>query len=285
MQRSWFRGLSIGVTWLWLGVFALLPTCALLLVAMLDRTESDFFIPVFTLDNFAGLFSRSFATVMLDSVWLAAASTMLCLLLGYPFAYGLAKARKKWRPWLLLLVIIPFWTNSLIRTYSIILLLGAQGMVNKFLGLFGISPLSMMYSDFAVFVGLSYTMLPFMVLPLYASMEKLNPALTDAAKDLGASSFRAFWHITLPLTMPGIVAGCILVFLPCLGMFYVPEILGGADNLLLGTYIKNQFLVYRNWPMGAAASSVLTIMLVLMALVYKLSTRKSRTDEKGFWGA
>ncbi len=279
-QSSWFRGASIGITWLWLGLFALLPTLGLFLVALLDRSETDFFIPQLTLDNFAQLFSPAFARVMWDSIVLACLSTLMCLILGYPFAYLLAKAPKKRRPWLLLLVIIPFWTNSLIRTYSIILLLGAQGMINKLLNLLGIASLEMLYSDFAVFVGLSYTLLPFMVLPLFASMEKLDPALIDAAKDLGAGSLRAFWHITLPLTTPGIVAGCILVFLPCLGMFYVPEILGGASNMLLGTFIKNQFLVYRNWPFGAAASSVLTILLVLMAVIYRFSTRKNQGGEK-----
>lgn len=279
-----FRSASIGVTWLWLGTFALLPTFALLLVSLLDKGETDFFIPVLTLANYEELFGPVFLTVLWDSVRLAFLSTLVCLLVGYPFAYAIAKkARPKWRPWLLLLVIIPFWTNSLIRTYALILIIGAQGMVNKLLLGFGIieTPLQMMYTDFAVFVGLTYTLLPFMVLPLYASIEKLDPNLTDAAKDLGAGSLRAFWHITLPLTLPGIVAGCMLVFLPSLGMFYVPEILGGAKNMLLGTFIKNQFLVANNWPLGAAASSVLTLLLVLMAALYRFaSLRVAGRDRK-----
>ena len=280
---SLFRAFSIGSTWVWLGAFALLPTLALLLVSLLDRSEFDFFIPVLTLKNYEELFSPVFLTVLWDSVRLALLSTLVCLLVGYPFAYRIAKASSKWRPWLLLLVIIPFWTNSLIRTYALILIIGAQGMVNKALCGLGLisTPLEMMYTDFAVFVGLTYTMLPFMVLPLYASIEKLDHKLIDAAKDLGAGSMRAFWHITLPLTLPGIVAGCMLVFLPSLGMFYVPEILGGAKNMLLGTFIKNQFLVANNWPMGAAASSVMTILLVIMAGLYRLSTlRASGRDRK-----
>jgi spermidine/putrescine transport system permease protein len=265
-----FRSFSIGVTWLWLGAFAVVPTIALMLVSLLDKGEVDFFIPVLTTANFEELFGPAFLTVMWDSLRLAVAATLVCLIIGYPFAYRIAKAKPTYRPWLLLLVIIPFWTNSLIRTYALILLLGAQGLINKGFMALGIPPLEMMYNDFAVFVGLAYTLLPFMVLPLYSSIEKLDPRLTDAAKDLGAGSLRAFWHVTLPLTLPGIVAGCILVFLPSLGCFYVPEILGGATNMLLGTFIKNQFLIAGNWPLGAAAGSVLTLMLVLMAGLYRL---------------
>jgi spermidine/putrescine transport system permease protein len=136
-----------------------------------------------------------------------------------------------------------------------------------------------MYTDIAVFLGLTYTLLPFMILPLYASIEKLDTRLLDAAKDLGAGTLRSFWHITLPLTAPGIVAGCILVFLPALGIFYVPEILGGATNMLLGTFIKNQFLVARDWPLGAASSIILTLILVLMALIYHLVNRRAAAVE------
>ena len=276
-NNSFFRSFSINITWAWLAAFAIIPNLALILVALLDRGESSFFLPEFTLANFARLFSPEFATVMWDSLTLAALSTLMCLLIGYPFAYAIAKAAPKRRPWLLLLVIIPFWTNSLIRTYALILILGAQGMINKLLAVFGIAPLSLMFSEFAIFVGLTYTLLPFMILPLYASIEKLDTRLLDAARDLGASSRRAFWHVALPLTSPGIVAGCILVFLPSLGMFYVPEILGGATNLLLGSFIKNQFLVAKDWPFGAAASSVLTIMLIVMAIIYRMvGTGKSQ---------
>ena len=281
---SLFRTISIGTTWFWLGAFALLPWLALFLVSLLDRSDVHFFIPVLTLQNYQQLLGPVFLNVLRDSLRLAFLSTLFCLLVGYPFAYYIARANPKWRPWLLLLVIIPFWTNSLIRTYSLILMIGAQGMVNKALLGLGIidTPLRMLYTDFAVFLGLTYTLLPFMVLPLYASIEKLDTNLVDAAKDLGAGSMRAFWHITLPLTLPGIVAGCMLVFLPALGMFYVPEVLGGSKNLLLGTYIKDQFLVTRNWPLGAAASSVLTLLLVVMAVLYRLSSlRVGGKDRKG----
>lgn len=276
-QGSFFKRFSIGTSWLWLGAFAIIPNLALLIVALLDKESMNFFIPLLTLDNFLALFDPVFLTVLADSFLLATLSTLLCLVLGYPFAYYIAQSHPRWRPWLLLLVIIPFWTNSLIRTYALILILGAQGMVNKLLLGIGLinQPLEMMYTPFAVFIGLSYTLLPFMVLPLYASIEKLDPKLADAAKDLGAGAIRTFWYITLPLTAPGIMAGCILVFLPALGIFYVPEILGGATNLLLGTFIKNQFLVANDWPLGAAASSVMTIMLGFLALAYKFVGRKT----------
>ena len=280
--KTFFRPFSIGISWFWLGAFAIIPNLALLAVALLDNSRKDFFIPMLTLDNFKDLFSPVFGTIFYDSFVLALSSTAMCLVLGYPFAYRLARANARWRPWLLLLVVIPFWTNSLIRTYALILILGAQGMINRLLLWTGLisEPLAMMYTPFAVFVGLSYTLLPFMVLPLYASMEKLDPKLRDAAKDLGASSLRVFWHITLPLTLPGIMAGCVLVFLPALGIFYVPEILGGATNMLLGTFIKNQFLVANNWPLGAAASAVLTFMLVLLALLYKVVVARAGAQKK-----
>lgn len=276
-KSSFFKRFTIGSSWLWLGAFAILPNIALLVVALLDRSSLGFFIPLLTLKNFAALFDPVFVKVLVDSFVLAFLATVMCLFMGYPFAYLLAKADAKKRPWLLFLVIIPFWTNSLIRTYALILMLGAQGMVNKFLMMLGIisTPINMMYTPFAVFVGLSYTLLPFMVLPLFASIEKLDPKLLDAARDLGAGTFRTFWHITLPLTLPGIVAGCILVFLPSLGIFYVPEILGGATNLLLGTFIKNQFLVANNWPLGAASSMVMTLMLGLLALIYRLAGKRA----------
>lgn len=276
-ETNRFRLFSLSAVWIWLLLFALLPNLALLLVGFLDRSETDFFIPLFTLDNYRRLFDPAFVSIFLESMYLAVVSTACCLVFGYPFAYLLARSSRKWRPWLLLLVIVPFWTNSLIRTYAIIMILKAQGLLNKLLLLLGVvdGPISLMYGNFAIFVGLTYTMLPFMILPLYASIEKLDTRLLDAAKDLGAGPLRSFWHITVPLTLPGIVAGCILVFLPCLGTFYVPEILGGAKSMLLGTFIKNQFLVARDWPLGAASSTIMTLLLVALALIYKLASRKA----------
>lgn len=279
---SGFRRASIGLVALWLGVFALVPNIGLLLVTFLERGEGDFISFSFTLQNYVRLADPVFLGILWDSVALSATATLVCLLAGYPFAYRLAMARRGVRPWLLLLVVIPFWTNSLIRTYALILVLKSQGLLSNLLMWLGIihEPVSFMYGDFAVFLGLAYTLLPFMILPLFASIEKLDRKLIDAAKDLGAGSLRAFWHVTLPLTMPGIVAGCMLVFLPSLACFYIPEILGGAKSLLIGNFIKNQFLVARDWPLGAAASTILTLLMVLLIAIYRYSSARIASRER-----
>jgi spermidine/putrescine transport system permease protein len=276
-ENNGFRIFSISSVWLWIGIFALVPNLALFLVSFLDRGEVDYFIPAFTLDNYLRLLDPAFVNIFLKSMYLAGVSTLSCLLIGYPFAYLMAGAGKRIRPWLMLLVVIPFWTNSLIRTYALVIILKNQGLINKLMLALGLADgsFSLMYNDIAVFVGLTYTLLPFMILPLYASIEKLDRRLLDAAQDLGASPLRCFWHVTLPLTLPGIVAGCILVFLPALGTFYIPEILGGAKVMLLGSFIKNQFLVARDWPLGASASMIMTGILIFMALVYRLVNRQA----------
>ena len=199
-----------------------------------------------------------------------------------PALQDIARASAKMKPWLLLLVIIPFWTNSLIRTYALILILKANGLISTLLVWLGVTeqPVSFMYGDFAVFMGILYTFLPFMVLPLYASIEKLDSRLLDAARDLGASGFQSFWHVTFPLTLPGIIAGSMLVFLPSLGAFYIPEILGGAKSMLIGNFIKNQFMVARDWPLGAAASTILTLLLALLIAVYRMANRKVASRDR-----
>ena len=268
---------------MWLCLFALLPNLGLLVVTVLTRGEQDFVLPRFTLDNYLRLLDPMFLKILWDSLWLAFMSTVACLLVGYPFAYRIARAGARLKPWLLLLVIIPFWTNSLIRTYALILILKANGLISSFLVWAGITekPISLMYGDFAVFMGILYTFLPFMVLPLYASIEKLDSRLLDAARDLGANGLRSFWHVTLPLTLPGIVAGSMLVFLPSLGAFYIPEILGGAKSMLIGNFIKNQFMVARDWPLGAAASTILTVLLALLLVVYRIANRRAASRDRG----
>lgn len=270
-----FRILTIVPTVLWLGLFALLPNIGLLVVTFLTRGDQDFVIPIFTLSNYIRLFEPSFLKILWNSVWLALMSTLVCLLVGYPFAYRNARSSSKAKPWLLLLIVIPFWTNSLIRTYALVLLLKADGLLSSVFMACGIitSPISFMYGDFAVFMGITYTFLPFMILPLYTTIEKLDPRLLDAAKDLGASGLRVFWHITLPLTLPGIVAGSMFVFLPSLGAFYIPEILGGSKSVFVGSFIKNQIFLTRDWPLGASASTILTVLLVVLLLVHRATIR------------
>jgi len=268
-DRSLFRTLAVGGVMVWLLVFVAAPNLLVLAASFASRGEAEFLALPLSLHSYGRLLSPLFAGVFADSFALAAGTTLLCLLAGYPFAYILARLPKARRPMLLLLVIIPFWTNSLIRTYALVFILKTEGLLNDvLLGLHLLSePLSLLYTETAVFVGLTYTLLPFMILPLYASIEKLDERLLEAARDLGASRPRVFWRITVPLTAPGIAAGCMLVFLPSFCLFYIPDILGGAKTLLVGNFIKNQFLSARDWPLGSAASMLLTAVMALLAVV------------------
>ena len=276
--RSPLIRLFILVVALWLIVFALVPNLFLLLISFLEPDKQDYVSLNLTAQSYVRLISPAFIKIFIDSLWLALASTLICLVLGYPFAYILARAPRRIRPWLLLLIVIPFWTSSLIRTYALINILQNNGMLSKLLQFLHITsePVSFMYSEFAVLVGLAYTMLPFMILPIYAAVEKLDTRLIDAANDLGAGNLRTFWHVILPLTAPGIMSGCILVFLPALTLFYVPDVLGGGKGQLLGNYIQMQFTKsIPDWPLGAATSTILTLVLLLMVLGYKWSLKIS----------
>ncbi len=278
MTRSRFINVAIILVSVWLIVFALVPNLFLLLISFFERDSHSYVALTFTFENYIRLFEPSFIKIFIDSLYLAVAATILCLVLAYPFAYIIGRAPKSLRPWILLLIIIPFWTSSLIRTYAIITIIQNNGILSKILQFTGITsgPVSFMYSEFSVFIGLTYTMLPFMILPIYASVEKLNPTLIDAANDLGAGILRTFWHIILPLTLPGIVAGCILVFLPSLTLFYVPDMLGGGKGILLGNFIQWQFTKpEQDWPLGASSSTILTVVLLLMMLAYKWSLHLS----------
>jgi spermidine/putrescine transport system permease protein len=239
---------------------------------------------VFTLDNYTRLFDPLYGQVMLHSLNMAAIATFCCLLLGYPFAFILARLPQRVRPLLLFLLIVPFWTNSLIRIYGLKLFLSTRGYLNEFLMWAGIidTPLRIMYTSGAVVLGLVYILLPFMVMPLYSSLEKLDKSCLEAARDLGASKLQTFIRIIIPLTMPGIIAGCLLVLLPAMGLFYVADLMGGAKNLLIGNVIKSQFLNIRDWPFGAATSICLTLVMGLMLWIYyraaKLLNKKGELE-------
>ena len=261
----------------WIVLFGAVPTLMLTGVSFLKRHPDDLIEPVFSLDSYIRLLDPALGTMLANSLLMAAMATVLCLLVGYPFAYIAARAEKRRSRWMLLFVMIPFWTNTLIRTYALVAVLKADGILNKTLLFLGVidAPLKIMYTQTAVFLGLIYTLLPFMILPLYAAIEKLDPRLLEASRDLGAGRFTSFRKVTIPLTMPGIVSGCMLVFLPALGMFYIPDILGGARTMLLGNFVRDQFLVARNLPLGAAASITMTLLMGVMLLVYYRSARKS----------
>jgi len=254
----------------WMAVFAFVPNCLVFLASFCSTSSENFIEPGFSLFNYSRLMDKTHLDILLSSLWLSGLVTLICLVAAYPFASILARTRKPLRNVLLLMVVIPFWTNSLVRTYAMTAMLNSSGIVNNVLLSLGVidQPLAMMYTPGAVVLGLVYTLLPFMVLPLYAALERLDRRYLEAARDLGASPWKAFWRVVVPLTMPGIVSGCMLVFLPGIGMFYVSDVLGGAKAMLLGNFIRDQFLTTRDWPLGAAASVTLTVLMGLMLLLY-----------------
>jgi len=272
-----FRHTSIALVSLWLVLFVLLPTLMVVGTSFLSRDDGHFVAMPFTTAAYARLLDPLYAGVLGESFLLASIATLLCLLVGYPYAWITARAARPWRYLLLLLVIVPFWTNSLIRAYAVKLVLATNGALNSALFALGYSgePLQLLYTPFAVIAGLVYVLLPFMILPLYAVIEKLDGRLLEAAADLGASPLQRFWRVVLPLTLPGIIAGCLLVFLPALGLFYVSDVLGGARDLLVGNLVKSQFLVARDWPFGAAVSLVLTLLMGLMLAAWAWSARRA----------
>ncbi len=279
----------------YLFVFFAIPTLIMVLASFRTPGEFGGLAPLVdeagTLDLNTESYARFltepvYAEVFLKSVWYALLTTLLCLALAYPLAAIIARSPKKYRDLLLLLVILPFWSNFLIRVYAWMIILGPQaGLargVNGMLAAFGHEPVSLLFSGFAVLVCLVYVHLPFMVLPLYANLEKHDQALLDAAQDLGANAWNRFWRITFPLSLPGVYAGAALVFIPALGIFAIPDILGGPEDTLIGNLIKQQFLESRDWPFGSVLSIVLTASaLVLAGLAAWIGRRSLGTPSSG----
>lgn len=268
----------------WLVLFVLIPNLMIIGTSFLTRDEANLIKFAFTFENYTRLLDPLYGKVMLHSFYMAIAATLICLVIGYPFAYIVAKMPEKWRPFMLFLIIVPFWTNSLIRTYGLKIVLGTQGILNQALMSLGLidAPLRIMFTETAVMIGLVYILLPFMILPLYSAIEKLDGTYIEAARDLGANKFQTLVRVILPLTMPGIIGGCLLVLLPALGMFYIADLLGGAKNLLIGNVIKSQVLNARDWPFGAATSIALTLAMAIMLYAYyragKLLNKKVELD-------
>lgn len=254
---------------LWMIVFFVIPLLFIVVVSFSTRGEVGNIIYKFTLDNYIKLLNPLYIDVFFKSILIAIYTTVLCLMLGYPFAFIIAGVPKKFKPLLLLLIILPFWTNSLVRTYAMIVLLRTEGIINTVLLNFHIikAPLNLMYNNTAVMIGMLYIMFPFMVLPLYTSIEKLDKRLLDAASDLGATPIYKFLKVTLPLTKGGIISGSILVFIPTLGLFFVTDLMGGSKVILMSNLIKNQFLTARDWPFGSAISVIL-IIVMLFVIIY-----------------
>ncbi len=275
-ERNFFNVVTVAIIALWLLIFAFIPNIMMFIISFFERSETGFFDVAFTLNNYKSFFSSLYFQVLFNSFKMATITTVLVLVIGYPFAYILARSNFKYKSLLAILVIIPYWTSALIRTYAIKVLLTTNGIINTVLENIGIidAPLNLLYTEGAVILGLVYTLLPFMILPLYATIDKLDVRYIEAAGDLGASRLKVFMYIIIPLTVPGIIAGCLLVFLPSLGLFYIPDILGGAKNLLIGNLVKDQFLLARNWPFGAAVSNLLMIIMAFMLFAYYKSAKK-----------
>lgn len=265
---------------IWLSLFLVIPTLLVVLYSFLEKGTYGGVVYNFTLEHFARFFEPLYIQILWDTLVVSIFTTVICLLLGYPLAYAITKTKRKWQSLLLLLVMIPFWINFLVRSYAWIVILRSQGLINTILMKLGFisesEPLQLLYTPEAVMLGMVYAFLPFMILPLYVSIEKMDRRLLEAAYDLGASPWKAFWKITVPQTMPGIIAGSILVFVPSLGMFVVPDIMGGAKSALIGNVIENQFRAAQNAPFGSALSII--VILFSLILIY-LYTRAMRVQE------
>lgn len=283
-DRLW-RGIIIGTPYLWLLLFFLAPFAIVLKISLADPIVAQPpFTPFFdwsasagqrvlaTLDNYRFLLEDNLYLVSyLNSIKIALVSTALCLLLGFPMAYAIARTPQPWRNLLLLLVILPFWTSFLLRIYALMTMMGQHGLVNNLLLSSGVidQPLALLYTNGAVYLGIVYSYLPFMILPLYASLEKLDHDVHEAAADLGARPTQVFFDITLPMAVPGIIAGSLLVFIPALGEYVIPALLGGIDTLMIGHTLYDEFFVNRDWPLACAVAILLLLILILPIVLFQ----------------
>lgn len=253
----------------WMLVFVAIPLCYIVFISFMQRGSDGGIVYSPTIANYTRMANILYIKIFGESLLIALITTVLTILFGYPFAYFASKLPKRYSTIILILIMIPFWTNSLIRTYAWMVILRTQGIINYVLMAMHLikEPLQMLYTWGAVLIGMIYTMFPFMVLPLFNSIEKMDRAYLEAAKDLGASRWTAFRTVTIPLTLPGIVSGCILVFIPTLGLFFITDLMGGGRTMLIGNLIRNQFLVSRDWSFGAALSIVLIVITLVLILV------------------
>ncbi len=281
-----WRHVAVAIPYLWLLVFFLAPFAIILKISLADPIIAQPpFTPTFdesgdlsaSADNFKFLLTdKLYAITYLRSIVMASMATLLCLALGFPMAYGIARSSASTRSLLLLLIVLPFWISFLLRVYAWMGLMNNYGVINNTLMWLGLieQPIQLMYTDFAIFVGLAYSYLPFMILPLYATLERMDLDLVEAAQDLGASRTRAFWDITWPLAKPGVIAGCLLVFIPAMGEYVIPYLLGGPESLMIGRVLWDEFFVNRDWPLASAVAIVLLLLLVVpIVLLQRYQTR------------
>ncbi|SDY59271.1 ABC transporter permease subunit [Citreimonas salinaria] len=293
------KAVLIAVPYLWLVALFLVPFFIVLKISLSDiALARPPYMPQLDLsaglaglrDFFAGLDFENFVFLTEDSLYwkaylsslqIAAVSTIITLLVGYPIAYGMARAAPEWRPTLLMLVILPFWTSFLIRVYSWMGILSNEGTLNSVLLWLGVIdvPLQIMNTNIAVYIGVVYTYLPFMILPIYATLDKMDSSLLEAAEDLGCSRTEAFWLVTLPLSKGGIIAGCFLVFIPTIGEFVIPTLLGGSDTLMIGKVLWEEFFSNRDWPVASAVAVVLLMILIIPIVLFQRNEQKQREAE------
>ena len=291
--KSIFNGRNavIAIPYIWLLLLFLLPFIYVLKISFAETIYArppysslliwgDSWLPSIkaSFDNYLFLFSDSlYIKAYLSSLKIAFISTILTLIIGYSIAYSVARAPTRWRGILLMLVILPFWTSFLIRVYAWIGILKTEGLLNLALMSIGIieKPLMIMNTDLAVYIGIIYSYLPFMILPLYANLEKMDMSLLEAAADLGCKPFKAFWTVTIPLSIPGIMAGCFLVFIPVMGEFVIPDLLGGSETLMIGKVLWTEFFYNRDWPVASAVAILLLAILVVPIMLYQRSQEKA----------
>lgn len=277
---GWRAWLLLSPMLAWLLLFVAVPTAILAVYSFCQRDELGRLVYSFTWENYRRVFEPTYVRVFARSVGYAALSTGLCVAIGFPVAWTIARAREAWRQRLLLLVMIPFWTSFLVRTYAWITILKQEGMLNGLVRLLdiGLGPFDLLYTPTAVVIGLVYAYLPFMILPIYTSAEKVPSDVIEAAHDLGAGPLRVFATVIVPLTMPGIAAGTLLVFVPAIGMFAITDLMGGAKVPLIGNVIQNQFMQARDWPFGAALG---VVFMALFALAYWVLLRRRGAEGLG----
>ena len=285
LPRKLTEGLVPALPYLWLGVLFLVPFLIVLKISLSDTAVAQPpYAPVFQWSDVAGFFSgldlENFRLLVeddlyllatLSSVRIAALSTLLLLLVGFPIAYAMARAPERYRGLLVALVILPFWTSFLIRIYAWVAILKPEGLLTQALMGLGLisEPLNILNTETAVYIGIVYAYLPFMVLPLYATLEKMDDTLLEAALDLGSPPWRSFWTITVPLAMPGIIAGSLLCFIPAVGEFVIPDLLGGSETLMIGRQLWSEFFSNRDWPLASAVAILLLIVLVVPIVIYR----------------
>ena len=287
------KPLLIALPYLWLAVFFLIPFAIVLKISFSESAVTqppygaifswvddagEYFIQMrLDVSNFLRIFADDlYIASYLNSLRIAAIATAATLLIGFPMAYGMARAPERWRSILLMLVILPFWTSFLIRVYAWIGILKDEGLLNAFLlwtGVIG-RPLVIYNTELAVMIGIAYSYLPFMILPLYANLEKHDPSLIEAAIDLGSPPWKAFWQVTIPLAVPGIVAGCFLVFIPAVGEFVIPDLLGGSDTLMIGKTLWQEFFNNRDWPTASAVAILLLLVLTIPIAIFQRQQAK-----------